>query len=347
VAGGMSDVTVESAHRDVHPWVAESLDRVRFAVVGNWLPTWEDTVRFVQLVEGLGFDAYWANDHPTRSMDCWTMLTALAGVTERIRLVSLVSCIYYRSPVFLARQAADVDRVSGGRLVLGLGIGDDVPEFDRLGLPFPPTPQRQRALDETLEIVKGLWEQPPYSFKGEFYSLDEVSIGPLPVQSPHVPVLIGGGGERTTLRQVAAHADVTNFGAHEWSGSAFEVADVRRKYEVLTTHCAAIGRDPRSILRSHYTPLLTLAPTQAIVERKQAAARIPDPHLRTIPVFATPDQAVAHFQALADAGVQYFMASVNGADLETVELLAREVLPALRVGPAPAARRQEVARARE
>jgi alkanesulfonate monooxygenase SsuD/methylene tetrahydromethanopterin reductase-like flavin-dependent oxidoreductase (luciferase family) len=317
----------------VHPWVAEGRDRVRFAIVGNWLPDWDDTVAFVQRAERLGFDAYWANDHPTRSMDCWTLLTALAGVTERIRLISLVSCIYYRPPIALARQAADVDRVSNGRLVLGLGIGDDVDEFNTLGIRLPPTTQRQQALEEYVTIVRGIWEQPPFSFEGEHFRVDQVAIRPPPVQIPRIPLLIGGGGERTTLRQVAEHADVSNFGAHEWSGSAFELADVRRKYDVLARHCAAVGRDMTSILRSHYTPLLTLAATSAGVERKRAAARIPDPHLHTAPVFATPDQAVSHFQSLADAGVQYFLASVNGADRETVDLLAHDVLPALLPGP--------------
>jgi alkanesulfonate monooxygenase SsuD/methylene tetrahydromethanopterin reductase-like flavin-dependent oxidoreductase (luciferase family) len=317
----------------VHPWVAEGRDRVRFAIVGNWLPTWDDTVAFVQQAERLGFDAYWANDHPTRSMDCWTYLTALAGVTERIRLISLVSCIYYRSPVALARQAADVDRVSGGRLVLGLGIGDDVEEFTTLGLTLPPTAERQQALEEYVTIVRGIWDEGPFTFKGEHFAVDRVAIRPPPVQRPRIPLLIGGGGERTTLRQVAEYADVSNFGAHEWSGSAFELSDVRRKYEVLARHCGEAGRDVNAILRSHYTPLLTLAATPAGVERKREAARIPDPQLRTQPVFATPDQAVEHYQALADAGVQYFLAAVNGADQETVDLLARDVVPALHSGP--------------
>jgi alkanesulfonate monooxygenase SsuD/methylene tetrahydromethanopterin reductase-like flavin-dependent oxidoreductase (luciferase family) len=319
--------------RPVHPWVAAGRDRVRFAIVGNWLPSWDDTVAFVQRAEQLGFDAYWANDHPTRSMDCWTYLTALAGVTEQIRLISLVSCIYYRSPIALARQAADVDRVSGGRLVLGLGIGDDLEEFTSLGLTLPPTAQRQAALEEYVAIVRGIWEQPPFSFEGKHFSVDQVAIRPPPVQVPGIPLLIGGGGERTTLRQVAEHADVSNFGAHEWSGSAFELEDVSRKYDVLAQHSAAAGRDMGSILRSHYTPLLTLAATSAGVERKKEAARIPDPQLRTSPVFATPDQAVAHYQSLADVGVQYFLASVNGTDQETVDLLARDVLPALHPGP--------------
>jgi alkanesulfonate monooxygenase SsuD/methylene tetrahydromethanopterin reductase-like flavin-dependent oxidoreductase (luciferase family) len=119
--------------------VAEGQKRARFAIVSVFLSEWKEVLRFALRAEKLGFDAYWANDHPNRSMDTWTFLSALAMATERIRLISLVSCIYYRSPLLIARQAADVDRISEGRLVLGIGIGDDVPEFNQMCLPFPAT----------------------------------------------------------------------------------------------------------------------------------------------------------------------------------------------------------------
>jgi alkanesulfonate monooxygenase SsuD/methylene tetrahydromethanopterin reductase-like flavin-dependent oxidoreductase (luciferase family) len=154
----------------------------------------------------------------------------------------------------------------------------------------------------------------------------------VPVQEPYVPVLIGGGGERVTLRQVARFADVSNFAPHEWSGSAFEVADVARKYDVLRRHCADVGRPYESILRTHFTPLLTLAEDEAALVRKRDAARIPDASLRQELLFATPRVAIEHFQALADAGVQYFLASINVDDEETVRLLAEVVVPAVHLG---------------
>ena len=138
----------------VHPWVAEAQRTVRFSLVGVFLPGWAELRDFVQRAEDPGFDAYWANDHPSRSMDCWTQLAALAAVTTRIRIMALVSCVYYRSPALLARQAADVDLVSGGRLVLGLGIGDDVGEFRQLGLEFPAVGERLDALAETIEVTR-------------------------------------------------------------------------------------------------------------------------------------------------------------------------------------------------
>jgi alkanesulfonate monooxygenase SsuD/methylene tetrahydromethanopterin reductase-like flavin-dependent oxidoreductase (luciferase family) len=308
--------------RAAHPWVTQARRSVRFAVTGAFLTGWNELRDFVIRAEQLGFDACWANDHPSRTMDCWTQLAALAAVTTRIRLMSLVSCVYYRSPLLLARHAADVDIISGGRLVLGLGTGDDAEEFRRLGLPFPPFRERLAALAAAAEAARAAWTPP-----------DGALVRPAPVQRPGIPVLIGGGGEATTLRLVARHADVSNFGAHEWTGGAFDVADVRRKCEVLRRHCAEIGRPFGDILRSHYTPLLTLAETPAALERKRARARIPDAGLRTVPVFATVADAVAHYQALVDAGMQYFLANVNGHDTETVELLAGQVQPALTSRP--------------
>jgi alkanesulfonate monooxygenase SsuD/methylene tetrahydromethanopterin reductase-like flavin-dependent oxidoreductase (luciferase family) len=316
-------------NRAAHPWVAEGTRRLRFAICAMFASNPADMVKAAQRAEGLGFDAYWANDHPNRSMDCWAQLTMLAMATETIRLISLVSCIYYRSPFLLARQAADVDAVSGGRLVLGLGIGDDVPEFNQMGLEFPGLKERQHALEETLAIVRGLWHGVPFSFEGKHFRVCEAAIRRLPVQEPYVPVLIGGGGETVTLRQVARLADVSNFAPHEWSGSAYNVTDVKRKYDALRRHCDEVGRPYDSILRTHYSPLLTLAEDDASLERKRLGARIPDASLRQELVFATPAKAIEHYQALADAGVQYFLVSINVEDVETVRLFAEEVVPSV------------------
>lgn len=313
---------------DVHPWVAQSKRSLGFAIVGAFLPEFDDLKAFVVGAEERGFDAYWVNDHPTRSMDTFTTLAALAMATRRLRLISLVSCVYYRHPFLVARGAADVDRLSNGRLVLGMGAGDDVPEFTQLGIPFPPAAQRHEALSEAVEVVQGLLSGEPQAGTALF-PLAEATLRPGPVQRPRVPLLIGGGGERFTLRQVARYADVSNFGPHEWVGGAFDPTDVKRKYDVLRRYCEEEGRPYDAILRSHWTPLLTLAPDADKLDQKRQEARIPDAKLDTRPLFATPAQAVSHYRQLMDAGVEYFMATVNGKDLETVDLLADQVVPAL------------------
>src|ERR1700744_6500980 len=193
--------------RPVHPWVAEGSRRIRFGVVGNFLAGWPDHLRFATEAERLGYESVSLFDHPNRLMECWTLLGALAASTERIRLISMVSCVYYRSPFMLARQAADVDRISGGPLVLGVGIGGDVPEFGQLGLPFERTGQRQAAMAGTVRTVQALWRG---------------GLRPGPVQEPHVPVLIGGGGELPTLGKGVGVGDVSHFAMAVDGGGVLE-----------------------------------------------------------------------------------------------------------------------------
>src|SRR5260370_14405979 len=112
-------------------------------------------------------------------------------------------------------QAADVDRLSEGRLVLGLGIGDDTREFEQLGVPFPPPAQRHEALAESIEIITSLWSDPPVTYRGKHFQIENAELaGPWPVQRPHIPILIGGGGERRTLQQAARYAAISNFRQH-------------------------------------------------------------------------------------------------------------------------------------
>ena len=196
-----------------------ALPQYDYSVPGESPLRWDTLLEHAQRAEALGFDSLWLVDHPlTATRDCWVGLAAAAQRTSRLRLGSLTSCIYYRSPVLLARMAADVDAVSNGRLVLGLGIGDNVAEFAQLGIPFPGVVQRQQQLAETIAVVRGLWTGEPFTFEGEQIRVDGARLQSPP--SRHVPLLICGGGERVTLRQVAEFADMANFGPHAWVGNA-------------------------------------------------------------------------------------------------------------------------------
>jgi alkanesulfonate monooxygenase SsuD/methylene tetrahydromethanopterin reductase-like flavin-dependent oxidoreductase (luciferase family) len=314
-----------------HPWVAEGQHTVRFGV--GMLDPRTDWARYhdsVQMAEELGFDSYWTIDHPTENADCWTTLAALAVSTKTIRLGSIVSCISYRSPTLLARMAADVDRWSGGRLILGIGIGDLPWEFDQLGTSMPAVRERQQALEEAVHVVVGVWGEAPFSYHGQHFQVHEAKVWPAPVQQPHVPLLIAGGGERVTLRQVAAYADVCNFGAHPFMGSAFDLEDVRRKFSVLRAHCERLGRPYESVLRSYPIFPLVLAQTHRALQDKLEAmppgARV---FYQASMMAGLPQEVIAHFQALIDAGVQYFIITLWEQDLETLQLLALQVVPAL------------------
>ena len=316
-----------------HPWVAAGSGTVRFSIAYGPRRDWPELRDFVQLVEGLGFDTYWTMDHPVSGFDAWSSLTALAAVTTRIRVGPLVSCVFYRSPAMLARLAADVDRVSGGRLVLGLGGGNHEREFVKLGLPVPSTAERLAAVAETVRIVRGLWGEEPFTFESEHFRINAANVRPGPMQEPFVPILIAGGGEKVTLRQVAELADASNFSPHAMAGSAYGAADVRRKLAALDGHCAVLGRPAASVLRSQVAVPVVLAETAAALEAKVAA--IPEVVRRgyaSSTVAALPDAAVAYYQELAEAGLNYFIAGVYGNDIETVRLLAERVVPALGAG---------------
>jgi alkanesulfonate monooxygenase SsuD/methylene tetrahydromethanopterin reductase-like flavin-dependent oxidoreductase (luciferase family) len=265
--------------------------------------------------------------------DCWTTLSAVAAMTRSIRVGTMTTCAYYRNPAVFARMAADVDRISNGRLVLGLGIGDDAHEFAQLGIVAPSVPARQRGLEEVIQIIHGLWGEQPFTFRGTQFQVEGATAAPGPMQQPHVPLMIAGGGERVTLRQVAQYGDVTNFAASPLAGDAHTPDDVRRKYDALRQHCEAIGRPYDSILRSYLNLPVILAETQEAAEAK--VATMPPPLLelfRPSMLATTPDKAIAHYRGLVAAGVQYFMCSHWGQDIETLRLLAERVRPAVMAG---------------
>jgi alkanesulfonate monooxygenase SsuD/methylene tetrahydromethanopterin reductase-like flavin-dependent oxidoreductase (luciferase family) len=312
--------------------VAESASSVRFGIANGPREDWTALVDFVSQAEALGFDSYWASDHPMLAPDCWTSLAGLAAITGRIRLGPLVSCVLYRNPAVLARMAADVDLISGGRLVLGLGSGDFAHEFAQLGIPWPATRARQAALEETVRIIRGLWGDGPAATPGTHVNVTAPAFSMRAPQQPRIPLLIGGGGEKVTLRQVARYADAANFTEHTSSGTLRGLDVVRRRLEALRRHCQSFGRPYQSVLRTHYTYPLAIAETSSEVVGK--IERYVPPFVRDLLgnqiVAGTPRQVISYYTHLVRADLQYFIAFVFGDDRETLRLLSEHVIPAVR-----------------
>jgi alkanesulfonate monooxygenase SsuD/methylene tetrahydromethanopterin reductase-like flavin-dependent oxidoreductase (luciferase family) len=317
-----------------HQWVRGFRHRVGWGLQAFALPQDHDPARRVtaagRLADTLGFDAFFLGDHPAYAPEVWLHLGALAVQTSRVRLGSVVLCAGYRPPVLSARLVADLDNLSGGRAILGLGHGWNATEFAQLGLPFPSVPERQAALAESVEIIRGVWGPEPFSYRGHYHSTERERVVPSPVQQPAPPLILAGSGERTALRLVARYADACNFGPGHATGLVRTSDEVRRKNGVLDRYCREVGRDPRSVLRTHFTSWLMLAPTETAVRAKRDSY-YPEginEEQQFSRVVGTPAQVAAYYQSLVDAGMEYFVVqTLDAADTETIELLAREVMP--------------------
>jgi alkanesulfonate monooxygenase SsuD/methylene tetrahydromethanopterin reductase-like flavin-dependent oxidoreductase (luciferase family) len=302
------------------PWVVERRNRISFQLQPS--PALDDPASITpalgaaRLAEELGFDAVSFGDHPML-LDCGVWLAAAAATTRRIRLGVGVACAAYRAPLATVRLATDLDHLSDGRLVLGLGAGWAEVEFTALGIPFGTPGERAARLADTLAVLARQWGPAPVSVIGERSS---------PRQQPRPPIMIAGGGERVTLRLVAEYGDACNIGAGATAGGAATPEAVAAKLAVLRRHCDAIGRPYDDVLRTHFTSSLLLARDEAAVRAKReryTGHRFIRPEHVT-----TPAAAVAAFQALADVGIQYFLVqSFDATDEETYRLLAEEVAP--------------------
>jgi len=212
--------------------------------------SWAELLGRVRLAEDSGFDGAWVFDHfkplygdPTGPcLEGWTLLAALAAATERIRLGPLVTGITYRHPSILTAEAVTVDHVSGGRLEFAIGAAWFEGEHRQLGVEFPTTRERIERLEEAVQVMRLLMTSDDASFEGRHYSLRNASYNPKPVQRPHPPIWIGGGGEKRMLPLVGRHADA-------WHGFG-SVGVLKRKSRIVDEHAERSGRDPATIIRS-------------------------------------------------------------------------------------------------
>lgn len=299
-----------------------------------------ETIRRVATAaERLGFRSVWLEDHfqswigekRRDTYECWTTLSALAAETERIRIGSLVTCQDYRHPALLAKMAATVDRVSDGRLDLGLGAGWYEDEYDRFGYDFrEPPAERIRRLRETIEVLRGLWTEEAFTHDGEHFTLAEAFCEPAPVQDPHPPIWVGGGGETFTLRYAAELADGWNYGTLPPEG--FE-----EKLDILREHAESEARY-EAITKSAEVFAFVADSTEE-AERKRdrfAAEYVPDEpseprefflaaYLDTALV-GTPAEVRAGLAAYEEVGIESFMLVVPDVENDdSLELLSSAI----------------------
>ena len=219
--------------------------------------------------EATGWDGLWYADHfmpnaPDTSApwpEAWMTLAGVGATVPRLRLGTLVTGNTYRHPAVLAKMAATLDHMTGGRAILGLGSGWQENEHRQYGIPFHTVRGRLERLDEACAVIKALFSETKANFDGRFYQLEDASLEPKPVQQP-LPLLIGGGGEKRTLRITARHADAWNV----WG----DVETLRHKMEILDGHCADLGRDPKSIRRTAVA-LLFLSEDEGYLEQMRNA----------------------------------------------------------------------------
>jgi F420-dependent oxidoreductase-like protein len=219
----------------------------------------------VTKAENSGFDSFWVMDHfhqiqfvgrPEEPMlEGWTIISMLAGITTKIKLGTLVTGIIYRYPSVLAKVAATLDVLSKGRLFMGIGAGWNEQESLAYGISFPSNQERMLRLEEAIQIIRKMWTEEPYaSFNGKYYQIHNAYCNPKPVQKPSPPILVGGSGERKTLKIVAKYADACNlFGSPEI---------VRKKLVVLKEHCKSVGRDYDSILKTKLAAIIVTTLTR-------------------------------------------------------------------------------------
>jgi alkanesulfonate monooxygenase SsuD/methylene tetrahydromethanopterin reductase-like flavin-dependent oxidoreductase (luciferase family) len=272
-------------------------------------------------------DSVWMDDHlmpwaewqpkDTPYLECLTTIAYLAAAYPSLTVGASVLCQSYRNPALLGKMLANLQLLTGGRLIFGIGAGWMEQEYRAYNFDFPPASVRLEQLEEAILVVKRLWTAAPASYTGKHYRVDQAYCEPRP--DPIPPLLIGGGGEQRTLRLVAKYADY-------WNIPGGTASNYAHKLDVLKEHCAAVGRDYATIIKTWSAEAIALAPSEAEA-RRIAAASPYDNH----PIVGTPQQVADQLQAFLDLGVEYFIVRlVDFPDTAGIELFMQEVVPLLR-----------------
>lgn len=310
--------------------------RMDLVEIADPVEKYEAMTRVAKAADALPiYDSIWVFDHfhtvpkpeLETTFECWTITSALARDTQRVKVGQMVTCIGYRNPALLAKIASTVDVLSHGRLYCGIGAGWYEHEWLAYGYGFPETRDRMRAFREATEIMVKMWTEDYPTFKGEYFSIDKPINEPKGVQKPYPSLWIGGGGEQITLKLVAQYGNACNVG-----GSPDEI---RHKFEVLQGHCETVGRNYDEIIRSSNLTVFPLKPGDDPEKATELARR---PYGYDYETFArqtivgTPEQIVERIQPIVDAGVNYVIVSFPriAYDHEPLHRFAEEIAPHIR-----------------
>jgi F420-dependent oxidoreductase-like protein len=281
--------------------------------------------------ENIGFDSFWVMDHfhqiqfvgrPEEPMlEGWTIISMLAGITTKIKLGTLVTGIIYRYPSVLAKVAATLDVLSKGRLYMGIGAGWNEQESLAYGISFPSNQERMLMLEEAIQIIRKMWTEEPYaSFNGKYYQIHNAYCNPKPIQKPSPPILVGGSGERKTLKIVAKHADACNlFGSPE---------TVRKKLDILKEHCKTVGRDYDSILKTKLGAIIIDDNSDMVKNRVRETFRgIPEEQIKEFVIYGTPEDVLRQIEILEQVGIQYLIVDLEPSrEVEALDTFANKVI---------------------
>ncbi|HXS61158.1 MAG TPA: LLM class F420-dependent oxidoreductase [Candidatus Sulfopaludibacter sp.] len=281
--------------------------------------------------ENSGFDSFWVMDHfhqiqfvgrPEEPMlEGWTVLSMLAGITTKIKIGTLVTGIIYRYPSVLAKVAATLDILSKGRLFMGIGAAWNEQESLAYGISFPSNQERLLRLEEAIQIIRKMWTEEPYaSFKGKYYQINNAYCNPKPIQKPSPPILVGGSGERKTLKIVAKYADACNlFGSIE---------SVKNKLGILKEHCKNVGRDYDSILKTKLGTIVVDDNKEVAKNRVRETFRgIPEDQIKEFVIYGTPEDIQRQIEALEQVGIQYLIVNFESSkELEALDTFANKII---------------------
>ena len=297
---------------------------------------WPEWQRIVKAADDLGFESLWRSDHffsfgPNRTKDCietFTSLTYAATASSRIKFGTLVASMTFRPPAMVARQAAAIDQLSGGRLILGIGAGWNQDEHDAFGIELPEPKRRLDMLEEGAVVIRSLLQSDDVSFEGKHYALKNAFANPKPAQQP-LPILIGGSGEKRLLQIVARHAG-------QWNMPVQPMEVYRQKVAALDMHCEREKRDPATIERSIMCAYITAETDAEVQQAYDRAVANASPRMRErldagekLPwLIGTPHQLVEQIQAWEAEGVSRIMLQhFTEPDYDKLELVATDVLP--------------------